>query len=156
MPSDFAASKAALNFAPDEMSGFAAPFCTASAMAERAMSAPEPGTSLPCWVRSLRPWSVTIATSVSSPSATILVIRAEGPKENESLLPVARSKSGASSSSDVFMAVVASTLISDVMFYPGSRPLAFMTACAAGVARNLMSARAASGCLPLAGMPAVR
>ena len=52
MPSDFAASKASLNFSADEMSGFVAPFCTASAMAERAMSARMPGTSRPCWVRS--------------------------------------------------------------------------------------------------------
>ena len=79
------------------------------------MSARMPGTSLPCWVRSSWPWSVTMATSWASPSATILAIRAEGPKANDSVLPVARSNSGASSSSEVFMAVVASTLISDVM-----------------------------------------
>ena len=42
MPSDFAASIAALNFSADEMSGFFAPFCTASAMAERARSARVP------------------------------------------------------------------------------------------------------------------
>ena len=46
MPSDFAASNAALNFSADEMSGFAAPFCTASAIAERAMSAPDAGHEL--------------------------------------------------------------------------------------------------------------
>ena len=34
MPSDFAASIAALNFSADEMSGFGAPFCTASAIAD--------------------------------------------------------------------------------------------------------------------------
>src|SRR5689334_4758445 len=56
-----------------------------------------------------------MATSWASPSATILAIRAEGPKTKESLLPVARSNSGVSSSNDVLMAVVASTLISDVM-----------------------------------------
>ena len=42
MPSDFAASIACLNFSAVEMSGFGAPFCTASAIAERAMSARVP------------------------------------------------------------------------------------------------------------------
>src|SRR5690349_20612244 len=56
-----------------------------------------------------------MATSWASPSATILAIRAEGPKTKESLLPVVRSNSGVNSSNDVLMAVVASTLISDDM-----------------------------------------
>jgi hypothetical protein len=46
-----------------------------------------------------------MATSCGSPSATILAMRAEGPKESESLFRVARVNSGASSSSEVFMAV---------------------------------------------------
>ena len=39
-------------------------------------------------------------------------MRAEGPKENDSVLPVARVNSGASSSSEVFMAVELSTFTS--------------------------------------------
>ena len=96
----------------DEMSGFGAPFCTATPIDDVAISTMLPATILPLATRSRAPETDTIAMSAASPSPSCFSSRNDGPSVTLRRLPVARSKAGASSSNTVFIAVVLSTLMS--------------------------------------------
>src|SRR6478735_127293 len=94
------------------MSGFGAPRLTARPAPERAMSARVAPTSLPCLTRSSVMGVLRIATSNAAPFSISALSGTAALKVNESLCSVAFSNCGASSSSAVFMAFEAKTLIS--------------------------------------------
>ena len=63
----------------DEMSGFGAPFCTATPIDDVAMSTMLPATILPLATRSRAPDADTIAISAASPSPSCFSSRSDGP-----------------------------------------------------------------------------
>ena len=157
MPSDFAASSASLNFAADEMSGRAAPFCTASAIADLRDVGADAGHQ-PALLGQ-------IVVAVVGDDGDVVGFAVGHHLGDPRRGPEGKRKRVAGGALELRRELVERRLhggggehldFGCHAVYPGSMPLAFITACAAGVARNLMSARAASGCLPLAGMPAVR